>query len=73
MSRAFVREGEGEWLEDVSPTLNALIRFLTRENNGVRVYEVKSFKDNKGIDCHLMSNGLTYSKDIDGKWRIHKE
>jgi hypothetical protein len=39
MSRAFMREGEDQWLSDVAPSLQALIVFLTKENNGVRVYE----------------------------------
>lgn len=41
MSHAFMREGEDQWLPDVPPTIQALILFLTRENNGVRVYEKK--------------------------------
>ena len=41
MSQAFVRESDEQWLHDVAPTLNALVVFLTRENNGIRVYEKK--------------------------------
>jgi hypothetical protein len=41
MSQAFVRESEEQWLHEVAPTVNALIVYLTRENNGVRVYEKK--------------------------------
>jgi hypothetical protein len=37
MSRAFVKESEGEWLGDVAPELSALEQFLTRENGGVKV------------------------------------
>jgi hypothetical protein len=43
MSQAFVRESEGEWLHDIQPTLSALINYLTRENNGIRVYEKKNY------------------------------
>ena len=70
MSRAFIREGDDQWLSDVAPSLNALIHFLTRENNGVRVYEQKSIKDKNGRDVHLMSNGLSYAKDANGKWEV---
>ena len=71
MSQAFVRESEGEWLHDVPPTLSALINFLTRENNGVRVYEKsKSYSAKHGRDVHVMSNGFTYAKDDSGKWYI---
>jgi hypothetical protein len=39
MSQTFVRESDGQWLHEIAPTLNALIVFLSRENNGIRVYE----------------------------------
>ena len=71
MSQAFVRESDEQWLHDVSPTLNALINYLTRENNGIRVYEKKNSVDvNTGKEVHTMSNGLSYSKDKDGRWCI---
>jgi hypothetical protein len=70
MSQAFVREGDDQWLNDVHPTLNALIMFLTRENNGVRVYEVKSIIDPSGKEVHVMSNGLAYSKNDKGEWHV---
>ncbi|RYY59616.1 MAG: hypothetical protein EOO12_16050 [Chitinophagaceae bacterium] len=71
MSQAFVKEGDEQWLHDVQPTLNALVVYLTRENNGVRVYEVKGYMDPKtGRDIHDMSNGLSYGKDADGRWEI---
>jgi hypothetical protein len=71
MSQAFVKESEGEWLHDVLPTLNALIQYLTRENNNIRVYEKSSsFNEKHQRQAHLMSNGLTYAKDDNGKWFI---
>ena len=71
MSSAFVRESESEWLHDVQPTLNALIQYLTRENNGIRVYEKSTeFNENYGKLTHLMSNGLTYTKDEGGRWIV---
>ena len=71
MSQAFVKESDGEWLHDVPPTLSALIMYLTRENNGIRVYEKKNvFNDKLGRETHLMSNGMTYTKDDSGKWYI---
>ena len=69
MSQAFVREGDDQWLEDVSPTLQALIHFLTRENNGIRVYE-KATRMENGREIQVMSNGLSYAKDANGKWSI---
>ena len=71
MSQAFVRESDEQWLHDVTPTLNALIVFLTRENNGIRVYEKKQYNDPKtGKEVYEMSNGLTYTKDNDGRWMV---
>jgi hypothetical protein len=70
MSQAFVKENEEQWLHEIPPTLSALIVYLTRENNGIRVYEQgQSFSDeNKPI--HKMSNGLSYTVDKDGKWMV---
>jgi hypothetical protein len=71
MSQAFVRESDEQWLHDVAPTLNALIVYLTRENNGVRVYEQRTYTDEKTKNLvHVMSNGLSYCKDERGTWYI---
>jgi len=69
MSQAFVKEQDDQWLHEVPPTLNALIHFLTMENNGIRVTEVTTHIHN-GIEIHEMSNGLQYQKDSDGKWQV---
>lgn len=69
MSQAFVREGDDQSLEDIAPTLQALIHFLTRENNGIRVYP-KNTRMDGGREIHEMSNGLSYTKDENGKWKI---
>jgi len=71
MSQAFVKESEEQWLHEVLPTLPALIMYLTRENNGVRVYEQKRLIEPKnGNEVYVMSNGLSYSKDEHGKWFV---
>lgn len=71
MSQAFVRESDEQWLHEVAPTINALIVYLTRENNGIRVYEQKSHVDPKtNRQVHTMSNGLSYSKDEKGVWHV---
>lgn len=70
MSQAFVKESDEQWLHEIGPTLNALIVYLTRENNGVRVYEKETKIDKSGNEVHLMSNGLNYAKDSEGKWYI---
>jgi len=71
MSQAFVKEGDEQWLHEVPPTINALVVYLTRENNGVRVYEQKAVVDpGSGRQVHYMSNGLAYAKDPQGVWYI---
>ena len=69
MSQAFVKEEDDQWLHEIPGTLNALINYLTRENNGIRVYEKRKFVKN-GLELYEMSNGLSYSKDANGKWQI---
>ena len=70
MSQAFVRENDEQWLHEVSPTLPALILYLTRENNGIRVYEVRTSYDTSGRELFHMSNGLSYGKNENGHWEI---
>lgn len=70
MSQAFVREGDDQSLSDITPTLNALIQYLTRDNNGIRVYEQKQYADDRGRLVHVMSNGLSYTKDDRGRWKV---
>lgn len=71
MSQAFVKESEEQWLHEIAPTLNALIVYLSRENNGIRVYEKKCYTDASAQRVHhLMSNGLTYAIDNEGKWYV---
>jgi GTP cyclohydrolase II len=71
MSQAFVRESDEQWLHEIAPTLNALVVYLTRENNGIRGYEKKSFvREKDRMEIHEMSNGLAYSKDKEGRWMV---
>jgi len=70
MSQAFVKENDDQWLSDIGPSMTALVVFLTRENNGIRVYEQKNFIDADGRQVHIMSNGVSYSKDKSGKWQV---
>jgi hypothetical protein len=73
MSQAFVREGDDQWLSDVGPSIRALSYFLTRENNGIEVYELRTFFDSAGDEVYVMSNGLSYKKDKDSKWQIAED
>ena len=68
MSRAFVKESEGEWLGDVAPTLEALERFLSREL-GAPVNLVRTF-EHDGNAAYELSNGSCYQLDEDRRWRM---
>lgn len=70
MSHAFVREGDHQDLQDIAPTLTALISFLTNENGGIRVYEKKVIKGTNGDIVHMMSNGLGYRVNSNSKWEV---
>ena len=71
MSQAFVKESDEQWLHEIAPTMNALLVYLARENNGIRVYEKKTTVDSKtGKEIHHMSNGLSYTKDDEGRWMV---
>jgi hypothetical protein len=69
MSQAFVKEEDDQWLHEIPGTLPALINFLTKENNGVRVQQVKLHVNN-GIEIYEMSNWLEYQKDSEGRWQV---
>lgn len=71
MSQAFVKEEEEQWLHEIQPTIHALIVYLTRQNNGIRVNEKSNlFDQNTGRSVHEMSNGLSYTHNNEGKWQI---
>ena len=71
MSRGFVKDYEDQWLHEIAPTLNALVHHLTRESNGIVVYEKRSYKDaDTGKDVHEMSNGLSYSVNDENQWFV---
>jgi hypothetical protein len=69
MSQAFVKESDEQWLHEVGPNKASLIVYLTRENNGIRVYETKT-SIQQGRELHHMSNGLVYAKDKHGLWEV---
>lgn len=70
MSQAFVKEEDEQWLHEVAPTMQALINYLTRQNNGIRVYEINNSTQVNRKAVHHMSNGMAYGKNSDGKWEI---
>jgi hypothetical protein len=72
MSSAFIRETDDQSLNDVGPSLQALVNFLTRENNGVRVNLIKTETEKDGRELFFMSNGLVYWKNSSGTWNIRE-
>ncbi len=66
-----MREKDEEWLGNVDPKIEALQRYLTRDNNGTRVYEVKKYRHPAlKKEVHEMSNGQTYALDDDRRWYV---
>jgi len=70
MSQAFVREGDEQSLSEIAPTLPALVSLLTYENGGIRVYEKSRYVQPDGREAIVMSNGLSYRKNGDGRWEV---
>lgn len=71
MSQAFVRESDEQWLHEIQPTVQALIVYLSRENNNIRVNLENSFIDEKdNREKFKMSNGLIYARDKENKWEV---
>lgn len=68
MSHAFVKEEDEQWLHDIPPTEAALVNYLTRSNNGIRVYVKRKYLLADGREALEMSNGFSYAKDKDSKW-----
>jgi hypothetical protein len=48
--------------------MTALVHYLTRQNNGVKVYLKRESVDTNGKSRYEMSDGLTYMVDDTGKW-----
>ncbi len=71
MNTVNVRDREDQRLHEVPPSIKALIIYLTGENNGMRVYEKKMvLHPETREEVYVMSNGLSYSRDISGKWYV---
>jgi hypothetical protein len=69
MSGAFVKEEDDQWLHEIAPTVTALVNYLTKENNGIRVYEKRRYPDlETGKEVYEMSNGIAYSIDSSSRW-----
>lgn len=69
MSQAFVREGEEPQLNEIMPTLQALIMYLSRQNNGIPVRVEKTYEENDR-EIFQMSNGMSYGKNSENQWEI---
>ena len=71
MSKAFVKEEDDQWLNEIPPTMGSLIAFLRKENNGIRIYELRNYMHPQtGREVHEMSNGLSYAIGDDDRWRV---
>ncbi|MBS1612990.1 MAG: hypothetical protein JST49_09235 [Bacteroidetes bacterium] len=74
MSKGFVSEYDDQWLHEIMPTMNALLRFLKLENNGITIYEKRNYiHDKTGKPVYEMSNGLSYSVNDKNQWYVVEE
>lgn len=68
MSSAFLKEGDDTWLHDISPTVTALLNYLTRENSGLPITERDNYYDEQlKTRVYKMSDGFSYIIH-DRKW-----
>jgi hypothetical protein len=66
-----MREGDDQWLHEISPTMNSLVVYLTKENNGIPVFEKRNYFDVKtGKTISEMSNGMSYFVNDQGQWSM---
>lgn len=71
MSQVVINETKDQLLHDLPPTLQALTVFLTKQNKGLRIYELMNYVNiEKGKAIHVMSDGLCYCTDAEDKWYI---
>ncbi len=71
MSSAFVRENDEQRLNEIGPSLDALLNYLRRENGGMTIRELRTrFSEKHQRDVHEMSDGLGYAKDDQSKWFV---
>ncbi len=68
MSKAFEKENEPRWLNDIPASMRALVVFLTNEYDRP-VFQKRAYYDEAlKTECHVMSDGLTYYVDEAGHW-----
>jgi hypothetical protein len=66
-----VKEQDEQWLHDILPSTDALMNYLTRENNNIRVYLLNRYVDSlTKREVYHMSNGLSYTLDLDNVWTV---
>jgi hypothetical protein len=71
MSSAFVRENDEQRLNEIGPSLNALLVYLRRENGGMTIRELRTrYSEKHKREVHEMSDGLGYARDDDSKWYV---
>lgn len=71
MSKGFVGEYDDMRLNEVPPGINALLRFLKQDSNGVTINQERMYiHPNTGSEVYVMSNGLSYSLSEQKQWYV---
>ncbi|MEO7264254.1 MAG: hypothetical protein ABIW38_05045 [Ferruginibacter sp.] len=70
MSQAFVKEEDEHWLNDVAPTMQAFVNYHTRQNNGIRVYEIRSHIHPGNVMYCIIRATAWSMVNSEGKWEF---
>lgn len=71
MTQSILLQEKKQIIQETLPTFNHLLDYLTEKNNGIPVYEIKSYIHPKlRTEVSALSNGLSYAYSDDGKWFV---
>ncbi len=73
MSKAFEKEDEPRWLNEIPGSMRALLVFLTNEYDRPVFVKRSHYNEARDTEFHVMSDGLTYFVDGAGRWDTLKE
>ncbi|MES2620861.1 MAG: hypothetical protein V4615_08410 [Bacteroidota bacterium] len=73
MSKAFEKEDEPRWLNEIPGSMRALLVFLTNEYDRPVFVKRSYYNEARDTEFHVMSDGLTYFVDGAGRWDTLKE
>ena len=71
MTQTILTRKNKQIIHETLPTFDHLLEYLTTKNNGIPVYEIKSYTHpTLRTEVSALSNGLSYAYSDDGKWFV---